>query len=150
MNKHKRQRRTFHRLFLILSGLSAVLIAFLFTRQWSDWKGTPNIQVDRERIDFGVVRNNTPLTFAIKVTNTGDGTLRFTEPPSIEILQGCCPPRLTIGALALRPGQSTVIRSGVFMMHEGMDGPHDYAVHLKTNDPDTPDLVVHVLSIWTP
>lgn len=150
MKKHQRKKRKSPRFFLILSGLAIVLIASLLVRQRSDWKGTPDIQVDQERIDYGVVKNNTPMTFAIKVTNTGDGTLRFTEPPSIEILQGCCPPRLTIGTLTLRPGQSTTIRSSVFMMHEGMDGPHDYAVHLKTNDPDTPDLVVHVLSVWTP
>jgi hypothetical protein len=31
-----------------------------------------------------------------------------------------------------------------------MDGPHDYAVHLKTNDPQSPDLIVHVLSNWEP
>ncbi len=36
------------------------------------------------------------------------------------------------------------------MMHPGMDGPHDYGVHLKTNDASQPDLVVHVLSDWGP
>ena len=35
-------------------------------------------------------------------------------------------------------------------MHPGMDGPHDYAVHLKTSDSQTPDLVVRVLSNWGP
>jgi hypothetical protein len=36
------------------------------------------------------------------------------------------------------------------MMHEGMDGPHHFAIHLKTNDPDNRDLVVSVLSDWGP
>jgi hypothetical protein len=31
---------------------------------------------------------------------------------------------------------------------EGMDGPHNFTVHLKTNDPANPDLVVNVLSNW--
>jgi len=52
--------------------------------------------------------------------------------------------------MALKPGESTTVRSSVFMMHEGMDGPHEFAVHLKTNDPDQPDQVVSVLSNWVP
>jgi hypothetical protein len=52
--------------------------------------------------------------------------------------------------MVLKPGDSTAIESGVFMMHPGMDGKHDYAVHLKTNDPTNSDLVVHVLSDWGP
>ncbi len=35
-------------------------------------------------------------------------------------------------------------------VHPDMDGKHDYAVHLKTNDPQNPDLIVHVLSDWGP
>lgn len=52
--------------------------------------------------------------------------------------------------MVLQPGESTDIKSTIFMMHSGMDGPHDYAVHLKTNDAKNPDLVVHVLSDWGP
>jgi hypothetical protein len=52
--------------------------------------------------------------------------------------------------MVLKPGESTYVESGVFMMHPGMDGPHDFAVHLKTNDPGAPDLVVNVLSNWGP
>jgi hypothetical protein len=52
--------------------------------------------------------------------------------------------------MALKPGESTSVHSGIFMMHAGMQGPHDFAVHLKTNDPATPDAVVHVLSNWVP
>lgn len=36
------------------------------------------------------------------------------------------------------------------MMHEGMDGPHDFAVHLITNDTAQPDKIVSVLSNWIP
>ncbi len=52
--------------------------------------------------------------------------------------------------MVLQPGESTYVESSIFMMHPGMDGPHDYAVHLKTNDASDPDLVVHVLSDWGP
>ncbi len=43
-----------------------------------------------------------------------------------------------------------MIKSSVFMMHEGMDGPHDFAVHLMTNDPTQSDKIVTVLSNWIP
>jgi len=52
--------------------------------------------------------------------------------------------------MVLKPGESTMVESSVFMMHEGMAGPHDFAVHLKTNDPGDPDMVVNVLSNWIP
>jgi len=57
---------------------------------------------------------------------------------------------LTIGSMVLKPGESTIVESTVFMMHEGMDGPHNFAVHLVTNDPAQPDKVVNVLSNWIP
>ena len=38
----------------------------------------------------------------------------------------------------------------LFMMHEGMDGRHNFAVHLKTNDPGNSDFVVNVLFNWIP
>jgi hypothetical protein len=52
--------------------------------------------------------------------------------------------------MALQAGQSTTIRSNPFMMHPGMDGPHNFGVHLVTNDPQQPDFVVNVLSDWGP
>lgn len=52
--------------------------------------------------------------------------------------------------MVLQPGQSTYVESGLFMMHQGMDGPHDFALHLKTDDASNPDMVVHVISDWGP
>lgn len=52
--------------------------------------------------------------------------------------------------MVLKPGESTIIQSAVFMMHAGMDGPHNFAVHLKTNDPNNPDMIVNVVSNWIP
>ena len=52
--------------------------------------------------------------------------------------------------MVLKPGESTTIESSVFMMHEGMAGPHNFAVHLITNDSAQSDLVVNVLSNWIP
>jgi hypothetical protein len=52
--------------------------------------------------------------------------------------------------MVLRPGASTYVQSKPFMMHEGMDGPHNFGVHLITNDPTNADLIVNVLSNWVP
>ena len=52
--------------------------------------------------------------------------------------------------MVLKPGESTIVESREFMMHEGMDGPHNFGVHLVTNDPSNPDLVVNVISDWGP
>ena len=51
--------------------------------------------------------------------------------------------------MALKPGESTTITMQ-YMMHTGMDGPHDFRLHLKTNDPTQPDKVVKILSNWGP
>ena len=52
--------------------------------------------------------------------------------------------------MVLQPGESANLESGTFMMHAGMDGKHNFAVHLVTNDPGQPDMVVNVLSNWIP
>ena len=33
-------------------------------------------------------------------------------------------------------------------MHEGMEGPHDFRVKIKTNDPANPEMELAVLSDW--
>jgi hypothetical protein len=37
-----------------------------------------------------------------------------------------------------------------YMMHEGMDGPHRFDVHLQTNDPYEPEMVLVAKSDWGP
>ena len=51
--------------------------------------------------------------------------------------------------MALKPGDSTTLTMQ-FMMHEGMDGPHDFRVHLPSNDPKGADRTLTVLSNWVP
>jgi hypothetical protein len=90
--KHKRQKQKKSTPWglLTLGGLLLLVAAYLFaTRDAGDGGGTPSIAVDQQKIDYGDVKFNTNKTFTIKVTNTGDGTLRFTEEPYIEVLEGC-------------------------------------------------------------
>ena len=52
--------------------------------------------------------------------------------------------------MVLQPGETAVVSSGVFMMHEGMDGQHDFRMQLKTNDPANPSTELGVRSNWVP
>ena len=89
--KYKKQKRQrFPWLLLTLGGILVAAAVFLFARQGGNGGGgTPSIAVDQQRIDYGDVKFNVEKTFAVKVTNTGDGTLRFKEEPYIEVLEGC-------------------------------------------------------------
>lgn len=51
--------------------------------------------------------------------------------------------------MVLQPGESTTV-SMSFMMHGDMGGPHDFRVHMLTNDSQKPDYTVAVLSNWVP
>jgi hypothetical protein len=111
--------------------------------------GTPVVSVESKLIDWGNLKDFTNKTISISVTNSGTGMLNFSEKPYIQVVEGCCPPDLSIGKMSLRPGETTRVTSAVFYMHPGMDGKHNFAVHLKTNDPTQPDMVVNVLSNWS-
>ena len=89
--KHKRQkqRKGFPWTLVVFGGILLLVAAFFFANQGSDGGGTPSIAVDQQKIDYGDVKFGVNKTFAIKVTNTGDGTLRFKEEPYIEVLEGC-------------------------------------------------------------
>ncbi len=86
--KRQKQKQRFPWLFLALGGVFIALAIFLFANQ-GDSGGTPSIAVDQQVIDFGDVKFNVPKTFTIKVTNTGDATLRFRVKPYIQVLEGC-------------------------------------------------------------
>jgi hypothetical protein len=149
--KKKRQKKSFPWALIALGGALLIAVIFLLANTDSaDRGGTPAISVDQQKIDLGYIKLDESRSLNIKVTNTGDGVLRFKEKPYIEVLEGCCPPQLTVGSMSLNPGESTYVQSPPFMMHEGMDGKHDFSIRLKTNDSANPDFFVQVLSDWGP
>jgi hypothetical protein len=87
--KKQKQRKSFPWPLIVLGGILLIVAIFFFTNQGGDGGGTPSIAVDQQKIDYGDVKFGVNKTFAIKVTNTGDGTLRFKEEPYIEVLEGC-------------------------------------------------------------
>lgn len=83
-------------LWLSLAGLALVLIA-----GWAFWssnaqtkanvevKGAPRLKVEKNKIDHGEIKLGSPIRDDVRVTNVGDQTLRFTEAPYVEALEGC-------------------------------------------------------------
>jgi hypothetical protein len=88
--KSRKQKQRLPWMVLAIGGVMLVIAAFLFARQGGDdGGGTPSIAVDQQQIDYGDVKFGVNKTFTVKVTNTGDGTLRFKEEPYIHVLEGC-------------------------------------------------------------
>jgi hypothetical protein len=87
--RKQKQRKNFPWLFVALGGGLLVFAAILFARNGVDGGGTPSLSVDQSKIDYGYVKFGENRQFALKVNNTGNGTLRFKEQPYIEVLEGC-------------------------------------------------------------
>ena len=86
--RKQHQRKNFPWLLTALGGGLLLLAAILLARNGGGG-GTPSIAVDQQKIDYGYVKFGETRQFAIQVKNAGDGTLRFTEKPYIEVLEGC-------------------------------------------------------------
>jgi hypothetical protein len=73
-----------------------------------------------------------PLEVAVRpswtLVNTSGEAVSLGEPHP-EIRAGCCPGAFTIGDARLAPGESTTLTFEL-SMHPGMDGWHDFAVHV--------------------
>ena len=87
--KYRKQRASFPWPFVAFGGVLLLLAAFFLASRNGAGGGTPSIVVDQQKIDYGYVKFGETRSIAIRVTNNGDGTLRFKENPFIEIVEGC-------------------------------------------------------------
>lgn len=144
------------RWFLIGTGI-AVLVFLLANVLWSrstipadfvpQVEGAPGIAVvSAPVIDHGDLVVNRSVTSSFEIQNVGDETL-IVLTPWVEVHEGCCPPQAEIGNKQLRPGEITTV-SMTYMMHPGMDGPHDLRIHLRSTDPNNPEIELTALSNW--
>jgi hypothetical protein len=85
-------------IFLIGGGVILLLLAVLFIYFGNqspksevpiEVSGAPALKVNQERIDFGDVKVNTPVTATFEISNAGDKPLRFSEVPKVEVVEGC-------------------------------------------------------------
>lgn len=51
--------------------------------------------------------------------------------------------------MVLKPGEQTILSMN-FMMHEGMEGMHDFRLKIPNNDPHSTEKELIVLSNWVP
>ena len=92
MSKRKQQSKSPSAplIAIIIGGIVLLAAAiYLSVAGRNNTGGTPEISVDQSTIDYGTVQFDTPLSFKVRVTNTGDGTLRFKSNPVIEVVEGC-------------------------------------------------------------
>jgi hypothetical protein len=90
-------KKVFPWLIVIVGGIVLLAVAFLLTRRGAGagtsaseaGGGTPQIVVDQQKIDYGYVKFGETRTFKVAITNKGDGSLRFTQQPYIEVKEGC-------------------------------------------------------------
>jgi hypothetical protein len=89
-HRQHRQNKSFPWVLVAFGGILIIAaVVVLAGRGGRDGGGTPRISVDQQIIDYGYVKFGENKTFSIKVTNMGDGVLRFKEKPYIEVLEGC-------------------------------------------------------------
>lgn len=81
-----------------IAGLAIVaVLAIVGMLAWQDSRsagsasagGTPNLEVDQTRIDFGDVPMNRMVKASFKLSNTGDGSLQVSVPAIPEVVEGC-------------------------------------------------------------
>jgi hypothetical protein len=73
----------------IVFGVLLILAALILLTQQNAGGGTPRLAVDTQKIDYGYVKFGETRAFEIRVSNAGDGVLRFEKEPYIEVLEGC-------------------------------------------------------------
>jgi len=95
-SKHKKEKRPWLPVILTLGGMLLIFGAFLYVANQSgkpkaaiEVTGSPSLRVDREEVDLGNVKLGRTVSASFQLTNVGDQTLRFSESPYIEVLEGC-------------------------------------------------------------
>jgi hypothetical protein len=83
-------------------------------------------------IDLGTVPLDITVTPTWMITNTGSERVVLGEAHA-SVIEGCCPGPLTYSDPVLEPGEATTLAFPL-QMHAGMDGPHDFDVHVPYGD----------------
>lgn len=85
-------------LLLVLAGM--VLVAGALFAVWKagqpavsqvpvEVKGSPSLKVSQDKVDLGDVKLGKTVSADFQLANVGDKTLRFSEKPYVEVVEGC-------------------------------------------------------------
>jgi hypothetical protein len=101
--KRKRQKTSFQDVLptpvlVVLAGV--ILVAGALFAVWKSGQpvnaqapieinGEPSLKVDRDKVDLGDVPLGEIVSVSFQLSNVGDKTLRFSEKPYVEVLEGC-------------------------------------------------------------
>ena len=94
-NKRSKQKSNWLPSLVIAGGILLIGVAFFALRQKPatgagiEVTGAPSLKVDKEKVDLGDVKLNQVVEVSFQLTNVGDQSLRFTEEPYIEVVEGC-------------------------------------------------------------
>jgi len=90
------QKKSFNPLWLVLTGVGLIALALWAilgagsrSKTTIEVTGAPSLKVDQEVLNYGDVQLGKTVQATVRVTNVGDQTLRFTEAPYVEVLEGC-------------------------------------------------------------
>lgn len=92
------------------------------------------LQVDGAEVAMDHVPNDVTVVPEWTITNTTDQPVTFGEPHA-SVIEGCCPGPLELTATTLAPGESARLTFPL-QMHDGMDGPHDFDIHVPVDGTD--------------
>lgn len=90
------------------------------------------VEVEGAEVVMGHIPNDVTVVPEWTLTNTSDHPITLGEPHA-SVIEGCCPGPLELTATTLEPGQSAQLTFPL-QMHDGMDGPHDFDVHVPVGE----------------
>lgn len=97
------------------------------------------VVADVKTVALGHIPMNQTVIPTWKLTNDGEGEVALGEAHA-EVVEGCCPGPLQVGTTTLGAGESTEL-TFPFQMHPGMDGPHEFSIHIPIERDGKKDLL---------
>lgn len=97
----------------------------------------PQIQFDKEQLDFGKVDSGKPINASFTFKNVGDSELQITG-----VRPGCGCTKADAARKALAPGESSTV-DAVFNS-TGYHGPISKSVYVTTNDPAHASVTLYI------